>query len=122
MSMAYDFAYPAPFDEIYQQWRALPNTAFDLTGRRFVPLTSHATDNRVVVNQLADNLYKSCFSVQPTCEGTYEASVQPQNLSTPADSDQYVECAWIIESDNDQSVELRIESLGQNDTIEVMKN
>ena len=104
-----------------QRWRALPNIVSNLTGPRFVPQTSHIRDERIRAHQLAGNLYKSCFLVQPTCEGTLSASVQAQNLSTPADSDQFVECAWIIESGNDQSVELRIESLGQNDTIEVIK-
>ena len=96
-------------------------TLFDLIGSRFVPQTYRTIDERVIVNQLADNLFKSCFSVQPTCEGTLLASVQPQNLSSPANSDPYVECAWIIQSDNDQPLELRVESLGQNDTIEVTK-
>ena len=37
----------APFEEMSQRWRAVGNTASDLTGPRFEPQTSRSRDERV---------------------------------------------------------------------------
>ena len=45
----------APFEEMSQQWQAVGNTVFDMTGPRFEPRTSRSETNALPLDELACN-------------------------------------------------------------------
>ena len=49
----------APFEEMLQRWRAVGNTASDLTGPRFEPQTSRSRDESVTARPILRNRHEA---------------------------------------------------------------
>ena len=69
----------APFEEMLQQWRAVGNSASDLTGTRFEPQTSRSWDERVTTQPTA-RLQKLFKYVQLRFESEFEGPRPGKNV------------------------------------------